>query len=394
METADTEIDEQRLLERAREQAGLGDFGDVGFRKPFRRLLGYLRADEALSLGARSAAVETITDLLVNRLHFVEDRKRYPIADEQIKRPILITGQARSGTTLMHSLLGEDPAHRLPRFWEVARPSPPVGLAKADDPRIAQGNADMQDFIARMRGGMAAHPYWDEEGMMPVECTRLPAMDFRNMSTMAWWKVPISKGWVLSEDRRAYYAFHKKMLQTLQYGAAPARWVVKGAAHYTQLAKAFEAYPDAIVLWMHRDPVKAIPSRVALEAVTAEGITGQPVDRAARASAQLAAARRSLEAVLSDPLVDHPSVFHIRFGDWVGDPIATIRKVYQYFDFELTRDVEERMRRWLADPKNRSDRYGKFRYSLEPFGMSADEMDEIFRPYRERFEIPREIHGA
>ena len=121
---------------------------------------------------------------------------------------------------------------------------------------------------------------------------------------------------------------------------------------------------------------------------------GQPVDRAARASGQLAAARRGLEAVLSDPLIDHPAVFHIRFGDWVGDPIATIRNVYQHFDLDFTREAEERMNRWLVDPKNKSDRYGKFRYSLKPFGMSADEMDELFRPYRERFEIPRELHGA
>jgi hypothetical protein len=274
------------------------------------------------------------------------------------------------------------------------RPSPPVGFAEADDPRIAQGNADMRNFAARVKKGMAAHPYWDEEGMMPIECTRLTTMDFRNMSAMAFWQVPISKGWVLSSDTRAHYAFHKKMLQSLQYGAERARWVMKGAAHYTQLAEALETYPDAIILWMHRDPVKAISSRLELESQIAEGITGQPVDRAARALGQLAAAQRSLEAVLSDPLVEHPAVFHIRFGDWVGDPIATIRKVYRHFDLEFTREANERMKRWLASPKNRSDRYGKFRYSLEPFGMSADEMDEMFRRYRERFEIPRELPAA
>jgi len=394
MMKAELQLDEERLLELAEERAGLGDFGEGGFRKPLRTLLDYLNADEELVLAARTAAAQTITELLENRLRFVADRKRYPIAEERIERPILITGQPRSGTTLMHSLLGEDPANRLPRFWEVARPSPPVGFAEADDPRIAQGNADMQMFIARMQKGMASHPYWDEEGMMPLECTRLTTMDFRNMSAMAYWRVPISKGWVLSSDPCAHYAFHKKMLQSLQYGAARARWVLKGAAHYTQLAEALETYPDAIILWMHRDPVKATASRLELEALMAEGITGQPVDRAARASGQLAAVRRSLEAVLSDPLVDHPAVFHIRFGDWVGDPIATIRQVYQHFDLEFTREAEGRMKRWLASPKNRSDRYGKFRYSLEPFGMSADEMDEIFRPYRERFEIPREPGAA
>jgi hypothetical protein len=245
-----------------------------------------------------------------------------------------------------------------------------------------------------MKQGMASHPYWDEEGMMPLECTRLSTMDFRNMSAMAYWRVPISKGWVLSRDTRAHYAFHKKMLQNLQYGAEPARWVMKGATHLTQLALALETYPDAIILWMHRDPVKAVASRLELESLMAEGITGEPVDRAARAVGQLAAAQRSLAAVLRDPLVEHPAVFHIRFGDWVGDPIATIRNVYQHFDLEFTSEAEARMKRWLANPKNRSDRYGKFRYSLEPFGMSADEMDGLFRSYRERFKIPRELSAA
>jgi hypothetical protein len=384
-------IDERRLRELAEERTGLGDFGDEGFQEPLRALVGHLNADEELSRETLEAAVEAITELLANRLRFFADRKRYSIAEEKIERPILITGQARSGTTLMHSLLGEDPAHRVPRFWEVARPSPPVGLAGDNDPRRALGDADMQEFVARMKKGMAAHPYWDEIGRMPLECTRLTTMDFRNMSAMAYWSVPISKGWVLSRDPVAHYAFHKKMLQSLQYGAEPARWVLKGAAHYTQLAQALETYPDAMILWMHRDPVKAIASRLELEALMAEGITGQSVDRAARASGQLSTARRTLEAVLSDPLVDHPSVFHVRFGDWVGDPIAIIRKAYQHFDLDLTREAEEGMKRWLSDPKNQSDRYGKFRYSLEPFGMSSDEMDEIFRPYRERFDIPREL---
>ncbi len=391
---AELQIDEERLLELAEERAGLGDFGDGGFRKPLHTLLEYLNADEELTLAIRTAAVETITELLANRLRFVADRKRYPIAEERIERPIVITGQARSGTTLMHSLLGEDPVNRLPRFWEVARPSPPVGFAGADDPRIAQGNADMQSFAARMKKGMPAHPYWDEEGMMPIECTRLMTMDFRNMSAMAYWRVPISRSWVLSSDTRAHYAFHKKMLQTLQYGAVRARWVVKAVAHFNRLAETFETYPDAIILWMHRDPVRATSSRLELEALMAEGVTGQPVDRVAMASGQLAVAQKSLEAVLSDPLVDHPAVFHIRFVDWVEDPIATIRLVYRHFDLEFTHEADERMQRWLLDPKNRSDRYGKFRYSLEPFGMSADEMDEIFRPYRERFDIPREIRVA
>ena len=384
------QLDEERLLAAAEGRAGLDDFGDGGFREPFRKLVGHFDADEELTPAIRAAAVETITELLANRLRFVADRKRYPIDEEKIERPIIITGQARSGTTLLHSLLGEDPANRLPRFWEVLRPSPPPGLAGADDPRIEQGNVDMRGFAARMKNGMAAHPYWDEEGMMPLECGPLVTLDFRSMSVMAYWRVPISKGWPLSSDVRAHYAFHREMLQTLQYGAARARWVVKGVMHYNLLAEVLQTYPDAIVLWTHRDPVQATPSRLELLALIAEGVTGEPVDRAAMAPGQLALAQRSLAAAISDPLADHPAVFHIRYVDWVKDPVATIRRVYTHFDLPFTRAAEERMGRWLADPQHRSDRHGKFRYSLEPFGRSADELDEMFRPYRERFDIPRE----
>ena len=77
-----------------------------------------------------------------------------------------------------------------------------------------------------------------------------------------------------------------------------------------------------------------------------------------------------------------------RGGEFRGVAIATAALQ------NVVKRSSELIQRWLLDPKNRSDRYGKFRYSLEPFGISADEMDEIFRPYRERFDIPREIRVA
>ena len=72
---------------------------------------------------------------LTSRLEFFEDRNRYPIADEVIERPMFVTGEPRTGTTLMHALMSVDPAARALRFWEVMYPTPPPGVAGADDPR-------------------------------------------------------------------------------------------------------------------------------------------------------------------------------------------------------------------------------------------------------------------
>ena len=76
--------------------------------------------------------------LLSNRLRLVADRRRYPaIAGEVIRRPLFITGLPRSGTTFLHALLAQDPAHRSPLVWEVMSPSPPPDKATyRADPRI------------------------------------------------------------------------------------------------------------------------------------------------------------------------------------------------------------------------------------------------------------------
>ena len=57
----------------------------------------------------RRQAEEVCHWLLTSRLEFFEDRNRYPIAEEVIERPMFVTGEPRSGTTLMHALMSVDP---------------------------------------------------------------------------------------------------------------------------------------------------------------------------------------------------------------------------------------------------------------------------------------------
>ena len=45
------------------------------------------------------------------------------------------------------------------------------------------------------------------------------------------------------------------MLQAFQYGRPKKYWVLKGF-HATRFPRFFDAYPDARVVWIHRDPVQ------------------------------------------------------------------------------------------------------------------------------------------
>ena len=122
-------LDAAALLAAAEAETGLSDYGgDASFTTRFGKAVDHLVGIGMNEAGQRAAA-SVCHWLLTSRLQLFEDRKRYPIGDEIIDRPMFATGEPRSGTTLMHALMSVDPDAQALRFWEVMYPSPPPGLA-------------------------------------------------------------------------------------------------------------------------------------------------------------------------------------------------------------------------------------------------------------------------
>ena len=121
-----------RTLGRRRDPAppqaetGLRDYGDPTLPERFAVAVDHLNGLGMDADGRRSGAA-VCRWLLTSRLELIEDRNRYPIGDEVIEAPMFVTGEPRSGTTLMHALMSVDPDARALRFWEVMYPSPPPG---------------------------------------------------------------------------------------------------------------------------------------------------------------------------------------------------------------------------------------------------------------------------
>jgi len=132
-------LDEKTLIDKACKHTGLDDFGDPGFLEAFRILLQAYEREAEFNFVGRVCVHSDTVRTLENRLRLVADRKLHPaIADEVIRRPLFITGLPRSGTTFLHALLAQDPAHRAPQVWEVMHPSPPPEAASYGcDPRIS-----------------------------------------------------------------------------------------------------------------------------------------------------------------------------------------------------------------------------------------------------------------
>jgi hypothetical protein len=379
-------LDARALLAAATADTGLTDYADPTLPERFTVAVDHLNS-LGMDAAGISAASQVCSWLLTSRLEFIEDRNRYPVADEVVEAPMFVTGEPRSGTTLMHALMSVDPDARALRFWEVMYPSPPPGLAGPDDPRRARADDDWREINAKMPKWLHSHPYNDMLGDGLPEDERTWAFDFRVMTPTAWWRVPMqSVVGGLATDARAQYRLHKAMLQQLQYRRPRKYWVLKGF-HGFRLNEMFETYPDATLLWLHRDPVQVAASRTMMMADIMDGIVG-PVDLLAEAKKHLEMTRASIANTMTDPMVDDPRILHIRYTDFVADQVTTLRRYYAFGGRGLTAHAESAMRSYLAD--NRGDRHGKFRYSTQlliDIGEDLDALHEEFRPFRERFGV-------
>lgn len=381
-----------QMLARAETETGLSDYGDPTLPHRFGLVVDHLNSlgmDEA----GRRQAQAVCHGLLTSRLEFFADRLRHPVADEVIEAPMFVTGEPRSGTTLMHALMSVDPNARALRFWEVMYPSPPPGLAVPDDPRRAWADADWREINTTMPKWLHSHPYNDMLGDGLPEDERTWAFDFRVLTPTAWWRVPMQTvvgG--LPTDAVAQYRIHKAMLQQFQYQRPCRHWVLKGF-HGFRLAEMFAAYPDARLLWLHRDPVQVAASRTMMMADILEGLVG-PVDLTAAAAMHLELTRAGITNTMTNPLVDDPRILHVRYTDFVADPVDTVRRYYEFCGRAVTEPAASAMRDYLA--RNKGDRYGKFRYSttlLTDIGEDLSALHEEFRAFRERFGVEIENRG-
>lgn len=376
-------LEAEAILAEAKLRTGLSEFGDDSLPERFGLAVDHLKSVGMDAAGNR-AAVENCLWLLTSRLEFFEDRKRYPIGEEKIVAPVFATGEPRCGTTLLHALLSVDPNGRSLRFWEVMYPSPPPGVVQGEDPRRARADADWREINTKLDFWLKSHPYNDMLGDGLPEDERTWAFDFRVMTPTAWWRVPMGMNvGGLPADPKAQYRLHKMMLQQFQYARPKKYWVLKGF-HNARLDDFFEAYPDARIIWTHRDPVQVIASRIAMVAELIEGLAGH-VDWKAIAKQQLAMSRASFQATMTHPLVDDPRIHHVRYKDFTADPIAVIRGFYQKYAMPFGADTEAAMRDYLAN--NKGDRYGKFVYSTDMIGEDIEALNAEFAAYRKRFDV-------
>ena len=378
------ELSETAVLETAKTQTGLEDFGAGDFHERLGVILQSMREDTGLSALGRLTNFSMLVRFAANRLRLEDLIRLHPeILEIEIRRPIIVAGLARSGTTHLLNLLSSDTRLRSLPYWEALEPMPVPGEApgaNGEDPRLLrcrQGVA-MQDQVMPQFKLM-----FNLQAERTHEEIELLAIDFSTMFIENLGLLPRWRDYYLAHDQTPHYKYLKKVLQALQWLRGPERWLLKTPQHLEQFAPLMKVFPDATVVITHRDPVATVASMATLSSY-ASRMSREPVRPHEIARYWTDRIEQMLRACVRDrELLPAAQSIDVRFHEFNADDLGTVQRIYDLAGQPFTEVVRSGMQRFIRDNPRGKD--GKIAYDLSALGLDEAELRQRLRFYSERF---------
>lgn len=320
----------------------------------------------------RSEVKSALTGVLLTEAAFAAHPEH---SEVQVERPIFLMGLPRTGTTILHRLLHADPGAQGLEMWLTQFPQPrPPRETWDSDPRYLAMQRAFAAHHAESPEFMGIH-YMD--AAVVEECWRLLRQTGKSNSYQTTAYLPRYTEWLAGQDWTDAYARHRRNLQLVGLNDPDKRWVLKNPSHMTALDALMTAYPDALIVYTHREPVTCIASACSLATNATHGhsdtFVGNTIGRT-----QLDLWSHSYHA-FHDARVkyDQAQFVDIAFGDLVKDPIGTARRVYDAFDLDWTPEVDT-----AVAAVDRQAKYGaaapRHSYTLADYGLTEKQVLDAF----------------
>jgi hypothetical protein len=376
-------LNADELLEKARTVTRLADFG-TGYQQNLAALLEMYNASARLSEDGMKATRRRLVGLLINRLLVEQAFERYPAArSRRIRAPLYLVGLPRTGTSAFYNLLAADPASRPLLLWEGNYPTPIDGLAPGEpDPRMLALQSGLEQYYEANPDFAKIH---SARADGPEECVQLLAHTLGSVQMGIEPLISPYREYFERQDQRANYAYYVELLQLLDFQRPGERWLLKSPAHLWALDVLLERFPDACIVWAHRDPAEAVASYCSMMQALSHVRTA--VDPKELGPSVLEYLARSVErASASRAALPPERFFDVYYEDFITDPLEAVQRTYAAFNLPLADAALARMREHVVEsPKNR---HGQHRYSLEQFGLTSEQVRERFAKYTADFGRP------
>lgn len=379
------DLDAAAMLDGLNVRTGLHDFGDPWFRKPHDRLVTALREEARLNPLGLFAAEGQLRKVLKDRLFMQAILDLHPeIARRSLARPVIVVGPMRSGTTRLHRLLAADARFAYMRSFETINPVP--------SPRFDPGSTDRRWIVARLAMG-AVHAFNPSTAVIhpsgpfePEEELGLLVRSLWGMKHEAQWHVPSYGRWAEAQDATPAYRTMAMLLRLIGWarGEDDSRpWVLKTPQHMLDLPALLEVFPDARIVFTHREPRSVVGSSCSL-VWNQMIIHSDNVDPAAigaewlrKTELQIARMREARKSIPAHRRID------VHYDAMERDWQAVMRDIYAFLDMDIAPALPAMSAYMARSDRSRNRR--AHRYSLEAFGLDANEVSERFECYRSAF---------
>jgi Sulfotransferase family len=198
--------------------------------------------------------------------------------------------------------------------------------------------------------------------------------------------VPLFADWIKTVIPEGLYRTHKRLLQQFQWRGPKGRWVLKSPHHLFDLEGLINAYPDAGLIWTHRDPVSTFSSLASMVAGLQKAIGGRS-DKVAIGQGVFdlwsIAMARATKVRENNPDIE-ARIIDLAHCDVVHDPKGTMQRIYDRFDVPFTDDYAARIEHFLTEHPAAS-RLGKHKHTAGEYGIDPDAVHARLADYYARF---------
>lgn len=373
------------LIERAKQETGLDHFGADSFREGLERLIASADSQAKLTEAGKAMFDADVVKHLSKRLEIEHWYQIHPEIDEQtIAAPLFGLGLPRTGSTVFHCMLAEDPNVRFIRSWEAQAPCPPPETAtQHNDPRIEQDRerlAIMDQLFPRLKTMLPLSP------TAPMECQYFMGYDFKSLLFPATYQLPDYSSWLLHQaDMVPTFEYLKRVLKLLQWRCPPGNWRLKNPALCIFIDDLNTVFPDAKFWVTHRDIGQVIPSIVDMyyEFISAgsDAVDLNFINELNQESWELGLRRL---ITFRDKDQNDQRFFDAQFMDVQKNPIPVFEKLYEFLGEDFTDQTRTNMLAWREDTPR--EKHGAREYKAD-ISFDLDQLRKRFAFYNDRFDI-------
>jgi hypothetical protein len=271
---------------------------------------------------------------------------------QEVRAPVFIVGNFRSGTTFLHRLMAKDTRHfTTMRMWEILF-APSLTMSRVIGFVITVQRA-AGGLLNRWMAGVETG--WQEKNITHrVSLAEPEEDDYLLLHIFSTLTVGLASGLtglarryarfdqaMTPDDRKRIMTFYKDCLRRHLHGAEESglRYLAKNPALTPKLKTVFEHFPDAKIIILVRQPEEMLASTASMMGMTWEAVGAGRIDETRR-EFLIDTAAHWHHYPLQLALEKGRAVL-VKYEDLVADPAGTVRLIYDKLEFPLNDDFAE-----------------------------------------------------